>query len=359
MYNRLILFLLIGWIGTQSLMAEETITVAITPSTPWVSFDSNVSVESRIPSGFSIDLWTSIAKELNVQTRWLYQESTAAVFQAVKAQQADVGLVNFPPSTTKLGLQVMVLTETKMWQVIVQAVKQLIQQIPSRLILIVFLVLLGFAIVRWILDRFSARESRQFSGHFLLGVYDAFWWNIILLLGWENEGGNRTIGKIFDLAWHLLGLLLLGTFMGMLTASFTLESVEQQIKKIEDIDGKQVAVLEDAPYAQRYLQRRDNTTEIVLVKNLQEAAQKLINMEVNAVVHKGIELEQLAQQINKNDNQVRVLPQVVNQQQYAVVVPNAHPHADSINTLLTRFDQPQGLEESLAKRLFAKWKIEK
>lgn len=364
MYKLFILVLLIGWIVIwmpfTSLIAQDTLTVAITPSTPWVIFDATTPPESRTPSGFNIDLWTALAKGLNVETLWLYKDNTAAIFKAVKAHKADVGLVNFPPSTVKLGLQVMVLTEHNLWQVIVQSVKKLSQLLSLKMVLVPLLLFLVAANLRWVLELLSRREHRKFSSNYFLGVYEATWWNFSLLMDWDASG--RGLARLFDLFWHFLGLVLLGGFVGLMSAAFTLESVNEQIKKVEDIDSKQVAVLEDALYVQRYLRQRDEATEFVVVKNLQEAVRLLLDMEVSAVVHKGIELERLAKQINNNIREgeqpkVRVLPQIVNRQQYAIVVADKSPHAVAIGELIARFDQPQGLEESLAKRLSSKWKL--
>lgn len=341
--------------------ARESLTVAVSAAPPWVQYNAERPPEARTPAGFNIDLWQAVADNLDVDTRWLYRDSVAEVIQTVKAGEADAGLVNFPPSGMKLGVQFMVLSEQSMGQVILQSITKLLKNISLEVLWVPLLIFLGAGIVRWLLDRRQPPEYQRFPRSFFRGGwYEACWWNISLLVDWEGADASRGLARYYDLFWHLSGLVLLSGLIGVLSASFTLESINERIDTVEDIKGKAIAVPAEAVPIHNYLRRRDETGQLVPVQTLEEAAQRLLATEVQAIAYHSAALQMLAKRLNVagEDPRVRILPGTFNRQHYAVMVAAAHPHAVAIAEQVARFDRPHGLEESLAKRLAAKWQVD-
>ncbi|MGF1527124.1 MAG: hypothetical protein ACFCBW_10070 [Candidatus Competibacterales bacterium] len=337
----------------------QPVTVALTSSPPYSLFDAEVAPAERDPRGFNIDLWQATAEALDLNTQWRYLDSTVGVLKAVKAGEVDVGLVNFPTATVKIGLQVMVRTQQPIWQVVLQSIRGLLREISPQVLWTPLMILVGAAHLRWILDRLQPKAKRLFPGNYFKGVYEAGWWNISILLEWEGSRASAGLARTFDFIWHLSGLVLLSGLIGVLSAAFTLESVNDVIQDVEEIDGRPVAVVASNPQAADYLRRRYPATDIRPLDDLDAAIDALLAAEVDAVVHNGALLRQRAEALNApvDTPRVTVLPPVLNLQRYGVVTADDHPLADSIAGLMTTFNQPQGLEESLVRRLAAKWQL--
>jgi polar amino acid transport system substrate-binding protein len=343
---------------------QKTLKVAIKPSEPWVMYDSNKALEERNPIGFSIDLWRGIAKEIGVKTEWVYNDNVRDLLDSVKEGKAHVGIaaitirsdrekvVDFSTSMFELGLQIMVSADNSMGSPLMVLVKEVGKFMTTHNIL-VFLGLLFCVInIRWWADKRSPEASQIFSKNYGVGLYDAFWWSITMLLTWEAPK-NRGIARLIDLSWHLIGLIALSILTGIIAATLTIQAVGGAIKSEKDLPGKRVAaVATDAP--KDYLEKIG--ARVVAVDTLHQGIDLLLKGEVDALVHDGPRLSYLAEQINrKNKPGVLVLPAIFNQQNYGIIFPNGSELLESVNLALLKLREPEGLEKSFHEKLKEKW----
>lgn len=328
--------------------------VAITPNAPFVMYDSSMAVESRQPEGFNIDLWQGLAADLGTTTRWQYHAQAAQVFRAVHFKEADVGLVAFPPGSLALGLQAMVLEGQSIFYMVKRAVKKFLSEVSAKVFWIPILVFIGAGNIRWLIDRLEPAERRKFPNHYFIGIFEASWWNLCLLLEWEATGDKNNLARLYDLFWHLGGIILLSSFIGLLTATLTIQSVNEKVSEASDLEGRVVAVLPGAAQVAMALK----VEEIREISDLEQATQLLVDAEVAAVLGPSVLLQTHVQAVNAEDKiQLRVLPGLIHEQRWAVVMAPDHPRRADVDRLLAQFNLPRGLQPSLASELAAKWKI--
>ncbi len=365
------IFFLISVLQLPAFAQEEdkkTLRVAIKPSEPWVMYDTKLPDDKKQPIGFSIDLWRGIAKEIHVKTQWVYTDNVKKLLEAVQEGRADAGIaaitirsdrekvIDFSTSMYELGLQIMVREETGIGSPFSVLTEEVGQFLTLENLVIFLLALFCVTNFRWWADKWSPDEHRMFSQRYWLGVYEAFWWSLTMLLTWEAPK-NRGLARLIDLSWHLIGLIALSVLTGVIAAALTIQAVGGAITSEKDLPDRQVAaVATDAP--RDYLNKIG--ARVVPVETLNEGIQKLLDKEVEALVHDGPRLLYLAKLINRKRKVeskpgVLVIPAVFNQQNYGIVFPNSSQYLESANLALLKLREPVDLEDSFHEELKKKW----
>lgn len=335
--------------------ASESLTVAISPSRPWAFFDPQ-SPDAEPPRGFNVDLWLALAQDLDVQTAWRFEGAARKVFVAVHRGQADVGLVGFPEGALQLGPAILVPADPPFSDP-ARIAQRIARLLSFRAILYPLLVFLFAVHVRWVVDRLAKPESREFPSSYFEGVGESAWRIIGLLLDFGVSTSRSWLTRLFDLAWHLLGLVLLSGFVGVLTAIVTLETAAQRIQSLEDVRGKKIAVVKGS-LGNDQLLRRLGIESPTLVGDVNEALGQLRRGKVDAVLGSRVALSFAAKQANMDGGiKVEVLPDSLGRQRYAVIMRPGHPRKAAVDRLLGQLHLPRGLEASVSARLEAKWGI--
>ncbi len=336
----------------------SSLTVAFTSDPPWtLRPDSSTGAPATAtqPEGFTVDLWIQLAETLDTPTEWHYAASTASVIGAVHGGSVDVGLVSFPPETPGLGVSALVLADPSLLTIIRQFLTQLAESTTWGLLLTPLGLFLGAAHIRWLADRLGRPEHRQFSGRYVTGITDASWWLISLALEWEGTSVKTPLGRLFDLFWHLGGVVVLAGLIGVLTASLTLQSLEERVTSWGDIEGRPIAVpsRETALIAglERFRPgpiRQDAPGEA--------AVERLLRGEVAAVIAAEATIHRLAEGLDaRQRDRVTVLPESVNHQRYALVMRPDHPLRPRVEGFLAEARGNRGFESSLLDTLAAQW----
>jgi polar amino acid transport system substrate-binding protein len=358
------IYLLILLPFVQAQADQKTFRVAIKPSEPWVMYDASLPADKRKPVGFSIDLWNGIAKELGVKTQWVYTKNVPELLQLVQEGKVDAGIsavtirsdrekiVDFSTSMFELGLQIMVRRDAGVAYPITVLIEEVGKFITPLNLFIFLLVLFCVTHIRWWADKKSPKESQIFSQTYWLGLYEAFWWSLTMLITWEAPK-NSGFARFIDLSWHLTGLIAMSILTGVIAASLTIQAVGGAITSEKDLPGKRVAaVATDAP--RDYLEKLG--ARVVPVDSLDEGIKMVLRGEVEALVHDGPRLLYLAEQINRKQEQgVSVLPAIFNNQNYGIVLPNGSKDLEQVNLALLKLREPEGLEKSFHDKLKEKW----
>ena len=342
----------------------ETLRVGIKPSEPWVMYDQNASIEKRKPIGFSIDLWSEIAKKIGVETEWVYYDSTATLIDAVKKEKVDSAIsaititssremeIDFSNSMYELGLQVMVNAENSSASVLSIMGKEIKKMMSFQTTLIFLLFLFITIHLRWFIDR-RDEKSDLFDKGYLGGIMDAFWWGITMLVTWETPP-NKGLARVIDLMWHIVGIIAISILTAIVTAALTAQAIGGSIRSEKDLAGKFVAaVATDAP--RRYIEKIG--ANVVPVATIQEGIELVKSGKVEALVHDGPRLVYLANKINKKEKKkvLSVLPFQFNPQNYGIVFPTESKNKERVDRVLLKLREADGLEDSFHKQLKDKW----
>ncbi len=358
--KRLLAFMLLFSLYAQS----ETLKIGIKPSEPWVMYDKNVSEEKRKPIGFSIDLWRKIASELNVDTQWVYYDSTSALIEGAKNKEIDAGIsavtitsarekdIDFSSSMYELGLQVMVDASKSSASVLELMAKEIKKMMSLETIMIFLLFLLVTIHLRWFVDRRN-EKSDLFSKNYFSGIIDAFWWGITMLITWETPP-SKGIARVIDLMWHIVGILAVSILTAIVTSALTAQAIGGSIHSEKDLAGKFVAaVATDAP--RKYIEKIG--ANVIPVKTLAEGIALVRSGKAEALVHDGPRLVYLANQINKKEKKkvLAVAPFTFNPQNYGIVFPSKSTLKEQTDRALLKLREANGLEKSFHEQLKNKW----
>ncbi len=342
----------------------DTVKVGIKPSEPWVMYDKNKSIENRKPIGFSIDLWNKIAQNLDLNTEFVYFDSTTDLINATKNNKIDVGIsaititsdrekvIDFSNSMYELGLQVMINAENASSSVLSIMAKEIKKMMTTQSIIIFFLFLLITIHLRWYVDK-KDKNSDLFSKNYSIGIKDAFWWGITMLVTWETPH-SKGLARIIDLFWHIVGIIAISILTAIVTAALTAQTIGGSIHSEKDLAGKFVAaVATDAP--RKYLEKIG--ANVVPVKTLNDGIKLLEEGKVKALVHDGPRLVYLANKINKKEKKrvLAVLPFKFNPQNYGLVFPTGSKLKELVDRTLLKLREADGLDSSFHQKLRDKW----
>ncbi len=316
-----------------NLTGETEVKVGIKYSEPWVMYDKNVSEESRKPKGFSIDLWNRISKDLGFKTKYIYFNSTTELIDATKSGEVDAGIsaititsdrekvIDFSNSMYELGLQVMINAEDASSNVLSIMAKEINKMVTVKSIILFLLFLFITIHIRWFIDRRDGVNS--FNSRYSIGIKDAFWWGVTMLVTWETPQ-SKGMARVIDLLWHIVGIIAISILTAIVTAALTAKTIGSSINSEKDLIGKYVAaVATDAP--RRYLERIG--ANVIPVKTLDEGIEMLKEGKVKALVHDGPRLSYIANRVNKREKRrvLALLPFRFYPQSYAIVLPTDSP----------------------------------
>lgn len=208
------------------------------------------------PRGYSIDLWSELARRLGLQTRYIRMNSIEELFSNTSTGQIDVLLgplamteqreriVDFTHPVVHSGLRIAVSREldSGLWMAIANLFSW---EVLAILAGVVGTMILTGHLLWWFERRHNAQS---FPTHYPRGVWEAVWWSVSTIItgGCENKEISTVTGRLIAVAWMIGGIILVALLTSTLTATMTVEQVNGTIRGPRDLVGKVVACQEGA-----------------------------------------------------------------------------------------------------------------
>lgn len=208
-------------------------------------------------TGFSVDLWTVLARRLNAgyQLVEMGLHSEREQLQAVQRGDADCAisaiaitaereeLVDFSMPYFESGLQIIVRDEsdslflTTMGSLFSPAIGQLIG------VGIISVVLL--ANMLWFVER---RSNPYFQKGYLPGIMEAIWGVMPIIATGEHGDRDtpRLVKRLTVVFMWLFGVVLIAQFTATVTSSLTVQQMQTSIQGPGDLPGKTIATVPGA-----------------------------------------------------------------------------------------------------------------
>ena len=203
-------------------------------------------------SGFSIDLWDALARQLNVDSSWSEFRSSSEQLQAVQRGDADVAIsaitmtpereqvVDFSHPYFDSGLQIMVRAQDD--NSLVTTIESILSPTILQFVGGVVLTMFVLANVLWLVER---RRNLNFQKGYMRGILEGLW-GVILIIATGEHGDRDTpsVVKRFTVAamW-LLGVVLVAQFTATVTSSLTVRQLRSSIQGPGDLPGKAIATV--------------------------------------------------------------------------------------------------------------------
>ncbi len=307
-------------------------------------------------SGFSVDLWTELARRLgaDVVVTDLGRGSSEAQLQAVRNGAADMAisaiamtpareeLVDFSAAYFDSGLQIMVRPGAgAAWRAALAAV---LSPAIGQILLAASLVVLLLANVLWLVER---RGNPYFQRGYVRGVLEGLW-GVMLIIATGEHGereNNGAVKRLTVVAMWVVGVVLVAQFTAMVTASLTVQQLESSIQGPGDLPGKTIATAPGS-IAADYLTALH--LPYVAITSAQEGYDRLLDGTVQAVVFDAPTLQYWQARLGSSD--LQVVGPLFRPVKYGIAVAPGSPLRKRINEALLAMYADGSYEE-----IYHKW----
>ena len=322
------------------------------------SFSPFVIYEDGSYTGFSIELWEAIAKNLGLEYRISNVDTVDVLIEHVRTQKSDLGIagvsmtaaredvVDFSHPFFDSGLQIMVrdLPSNPVESLLSGLVQILTTpQLYYGISLFVLTLTIAAHIVWWI----EHKHNDDFPKQYLKGIWDAFWWSAVTVttVGYGDKTPRTAVGKLFALVWMCAGYFVFAYFIATVTTSFTVDRLEGTIADPSDLRGKLVGTI-DASTAEQYL--IDHDIRATSFQTTDDLYQALRFGDLDAIVYDAPVLQHYA--LNTGAGDVELVGSVFDRQNYGIVLPEGSPYREMINEALLEIRESGTYDE-----LYARW----
>ncbi|MEJ6482905.1 transporter substrate-binding domain-containing protein [Nostoc punctiforme UO1] len=333
----------------QSLKLQQPLLVATRVIPPFV-----LSNKGEL-SGFSIDLWRSIATQIGIESKFIEYSSVPEVISAIKDNKVNLGIAaisitaereqNFDFSLPIFagGLQIMVRnleSKNSAFPNILQLFfsTSLLQVIGVALVLIVIA-----AHIIWLSER--NHKEGMISQSYFPGIFKACWWAAATLATQADEMPKGVLGRLIAIVWMFIGVLFVAYFTASATTSLTVQQLQGDIRSIDDLPGKVVATTAGSTAA-TYLQ--EHHISVLEVPKIEEAYNALQTKKADAVVFDAPVL--LFYAANEGKGKVEIVGSILREESYGIILPNNSPYRKPINQALLNLK-----ENGTYQSLYDKW----
>ncbi len=306
------------------------------------------------PAGFSIDLWTEVARRMRVDFTWMIVPTPPELLPTLQRGDADVAIaaITMTPDREKVvdfshpyfdsGLQVMVRAqdESPFVTTLLSIPWRAIGQLLGAAIVIVFVL----ANVLWLIER---RRNNEFPSAYWRAVGEGLWGTMLIIA--TGEHGDRDAPGVLKrvtvaLMW-LLGVVLIAQLTATVTSSQTVQRLQSSIRGPDDLPGKTIASV-PGTMAGEYLTRRG--LPFLSVNSGPDAIRMLARREVQAVVFDAPTLQYLA--AKEGTGLVRVVGPIFRPEKYGIAVAEGSALRKPINEALLEL-----YVDGTYERLYAAW----
>lgn len=306
------------------------------------------------PEGFSVDLWSEIARRMQVDFTWTVLSTQTALLPVIKRGEADVAIaaitmtaerekvVDFSLPYFDSGLQIMVRNQSvnsfvaTFWSIPWLALVQLV----GITIAIVF-VLANFVLL------IERKRDPAFQKPYWRALGEGLW--ITMLIIATGEHGERDAPgvwkRILVPAMWLIGVVLIAQLTATVTSSQTVARLQSNIRGPDDLPGKTIGTV-PGTIAAEYLTRRG--LPFLNVHTAAEGIQMLTQGDVQAIVYDAPTLQYWA--ARRGNGLLAVVGPMFSPEKYGIAVANGSPLRKSINeTLLSMY------EDGTYEQIYGKW----
>ncbi|MGE0219500.1 transporter substrate-binding domain-containing protein [Mycolicibacterium sp.] len=232
----------------------ESVRVAVHPLEPFV-----IRTSSGQLTGFSIDLWSEVAKRLGWSTHYVEVASVRDQLEQISTADADVAVgaisltaerertYDFTQPTLDAGLQIIVPVQDT--RPTVPGLGGYLDLIFSRGMLVwisaACVVSIIPAHIFWLVERRRTDPDSEptVSRSYFPGIFQAFGWGAGSLVGRQLTPATRTVTKVLTVLWAFAGIVFVSFYTANLSATLTVTRLDAKINGPTDLYGKAVATV--------------------------------------------------------------------------------------------------------------------
>lgn len=308
-------------------------------------------------TGFSVELWSAIAKRLKLETSYQVLPDGSALEEAMRSKRADLTPtifitsardVNFDFSYPILdsGLQIMV-READSTAAPPRPVLDMLRLLFSRTTLEWFGVALLLALIPahlvWLLER-RHKKGIISNRNYFPGIFEAGFWGLSTLT-LQSEGMPRQWAtRVLSILWMFAGVVFVASYTARLTSTLTVERIVGSIEGPGDLPGKKVATLANSITVDYLREQNAQVQEFASG----EMFRALLDKKVDAIVAPSPLL--LYYGAHEGKGRVRMVGPVFNTKPVAIELQLGSPLRKKIDGALIAFG-----EDGTYQQIYNKW----
>jgi len=336
------LAILLSLIIVSNLYAKETtLVVNISPLTPVVIMERNKV------TGFSIELWEEIAKELDVPYKYK-QDEFSQVKENIQNGKYDVGICGMTITEEREKLfdfSLPVLNSGQSILIPKQDVKTSVKKFWKD-----FFVFIAIAShIMWFSERdLDDMDSDEIDDRYFPGIFESIYFCIVTTstVGYGDITVKKKISRTNAGLLIFFGIAVFCNVTALLSADYTSSELELKITCVEDLKGKKVGTVKDTVTV-KYLEEWGAIP--ILCSNFEEACLGMSVGEMEAVVFDTPVIKHYA----GKDDKVQLVPGVFHPEYYGFCFPSGSRIKELVNVALLKIrEREENSYDDIHKRWF-------
>ena len=346
-FHLCVLCILVFGLANEVKSTEKILTVDVEITAPCVMHYNSTY------TGFDIELWEEIAQELELT--FTYNETNLkGIFSDLVEGNADVAfscitvteerekMVDFSHHYLDSGLRIMVLNKSKFS--LAQSVKSFYSPIVVKSLTYIGLFIIICGHVFWWVER----GHKYISAKYIPGIFQAFWYTLVTMttVGYGDIVPRSWVGRLMACLVMIIGIGIFGWTIAQLSSAITLQTLHSDITDHWDLRDRLVATVEGTTSVTA-LEKLGAV--VIPAKSIDQAYEKLLKNEVNAVVFDSPTILYYAK--NKGAGKVSVVGPLFDLQYYGFLFPQGSELREPVNRALLKL-RTNGIYDKLHSKWF-------
>jgi len=294
--------------------------------------------EMKYYDGLSIDLWESIAQDLDISFEYRLYESPMNLLRSLQYNEIDIAINPWEVSGTRLQvfeipqpffISSLGVATSRVYSNQFQLILSNMFSLEfAEVIFTLFSSIVVFGTIMWIIER--EYNSEQFNRK-AKGILDGIWWSAVTLatVGYGDKVPKTAFGRVVATLWMFTTIITISSLTATITSSLTVNRLEASIENVDDL--KQVRRIGTVSYTlcEDYLKAHNITPQYTFdtpLKGLQALAEDKIDV---FVFDKPV-MRYLVNEYHL-DSKIRILPITFNKQYRGFLIPKNSELVDQIN----------------------------
>jgi len=330
---------------------DETIKVGVKHEPPFVIKESGGTF-----SGLSVDLWTGIASQEDVNYVFVEYNDHLGLIRALDFEEIDL-TIN-PIHVNEIRLKMLDVTQPFYVSSIGVATTKIMKTQAGaflrnffslqffRIVFFLVMIMFIFGTMLWIVER---KENRRQFRPGLAGLIDGLWWSAVTMttVGYGDKAPKSRLGRVIAFIWMLIAIVTISAFTGTIASSLTVQSLGRNIEDLEDLRNAKKIGSVNASGSEAFLS--SNGIEIdLLFEDVEESLLALSAHDIEVLLYDKTVLDYFISRLQLN-NKVVLLPVSFNKQYRSFFLPKNSAHLSWINPLLVRNINEASWQELLKK----------
>ena len=305
-------------------------------------------------TGFSIELWQKITEQLDKKSILVVYPSLSKMLTAVEQKKADVAIAaisitaereqkyDFTYPMFASGLKILVRSPQRTG-FIPNVIRDLFSPALMQIIGLAFVMVIVAAHLVWVFERRHPNSS--ISERYFPGIFEAAWWSASTLATQAEEMPRGVLGRVLAVFWMFIAVLFVAYFTATVTAGMTVQTLQGDIKGLDDLKGRVTATIANSTAAE-FLQSKGLKT--LNVDQIDAAYEALLSQKADAVLFDAPVL--LYYSAHEGQGKVQLVGETVREENYGILLPTNSANRKPINEALLKLK-----ENGTYQSLYDKW----